>query len=133
MADDIIHLGHIALLEKAKSFGDILIVGLNTDDSIKRIKGKLRPVFSENERLQILSSLECVDYVTLFNENTPSEIIEVLKPDIHVKGGDYDFNDFNSMPEAKIINEYGGKIIIIPLLDGYSSTDIIDKILKMNN
>lgn len=130
---DIIHLGHIALLEKAKSLGDILIVGLNTDDSIKRIKGKLRPVFSENERLQILSSLECVDYVTLFNENTPSEIIEVLKPDIHVKGGDYDSNDFNSMPEAKIINDYGGKIIIIPLLEGYSSTDIIDKILKMNN
>ena len=130
---DIIHLGHIDSLENAKSLGDILIVGLNTDNSVKRLKGNLRPIKPEDERLQIISSLESVDYVTLFDEENPGRMLEKLKPHIYVKGADYNPNDFNSMPEAKIVKEYGGKIIILPILKGYSTTDIIKKINMSNN
>ncbi len=128
---DILHAGHIELLEKAKSFGDILILGLNTDKSIKIIKGENRPLNIQIDRARVIAALELVDYVVLFDESTPCEIISKIKPDIHVKGGDYDPTDFENMPEAEVINEYGGKIEVVPLLKTKSTTNIIKKISKL--
>jgi rfaE bifunctional protein nucleotidyltransferase chain/domain len=125
---EILHPGHIKLLEEAKNYGDILVVGINSDESVKRIKGEKKLIFDEKSRVKIISALECVDYVTLFNENTPENLIKIIKPHIHVKGGDYKEED---LPEAKIIKEYGGKIIILPLLEGFSTTQIIQKILTL--
>ncbi|MEM4259830.1 MAG: D-glycero-beta-D-manno-heptose-7-phosphate kinase [Candidatus Woesearchaeota archaeon] len=125
---DILHTGHVRLLQKAKSFGDILVVGLNTDESIKKIKGPERPIINQEDRAEILSSLDCVDYIVFFDENNPCEIISEIKPDIHVKGGDYNPNDYKNMPEAKIVHEYGGEVKIINLVDGKSTTNIINKI-----
>lgn len=124
---DILHTGHIKLLREAKKQGDILIVGLNTDSSVRKLKGPTRPINNEEERSEIMSSLEFVDYVTLFEEDTPVKIISELKPDIHVKGGDYNPYDYKQMPEAKIVHEYGGKIHIVKILDGKSTTNIIKK------
>jgi|UniRef100_A0A7C3WYM8 rfaE bifunctional protein nucleotidyltransferase chain/domain len=125
---EILHPGHIKLLEEAKNYGDILVVGINSDESVKRIKGEKKLIFDEKSRVKIISALECVDYVTLFNENTPENLIKIIKPHIHVKGGDYKEED---LPEAKIVKEYGGKIIILPLLEGFSTTQIIQKILTL--
>lgn len=122
---DILHIGHIRYLKKAKSFGDILVIGLNSDSSVKKLKGKNRPVFSQNERAEILSSLEFVDFVIIFNEDTPEKLISKIKPDIHVKGGDYKTDD---LPEAEIVKEYGGKIKIVKFIPGYSTTGLINKI-----
>ena len=127
---DILHIGHTRLLKKAKNFGNILILGLNTDDSIKRIKGLSRPIINEKERAEVMSALECVDYITFFDENEPSKIISEIKPDVHVKGGDYNPNDYDNMPEAKIVHGYGGKVEIISISNGHSSSDIIEKIKK---
>ena len=129
---DIIHTGHIYLLEKAKSFGDKLIVALNTDDSVKKIKGPSRPAVPENDRALIIASLMYTDYVTFFRETEPSRIISLLKPDIHVKGADYKPDDFNNMPEARIIKEYGGEIRIVRLMEGYSTTNLINKVSNPN-
>ncbi len=125
---EILHPGHIQLLEQAKSLGDILIVGINSDESVKRIKGEKKVIFDEKSRLRLVSALECVDYTVLFNENTPENLIKIIQPHIHVKGGDYKEED---LPEAKIVKSYGGKIVIIPLLEGFSTTGIIDKILTL--
>lgn len=125
---DILHVGHIRLLQKAKSFGDILILGLNTDSSVKKLKGPTRPIVNENERAEILSSLDCVDYVVFFDENEPSKIISEIRPDIHVKGGDYNPNDYSNMPEARIVHEYGGEVKIVNLVEGKSTTEIINKL-----
>jgi len=124
---DILHSGHIKLLNKAKSFGDILIVGLNTDKSVRNIKGNKRPINSQEDRVEVLSNLEAIDFIVLFDENTPKNLISKLKPDVHVKGGDYDPNDLNSLPEAETIKNYGGKIKIVNLVKGKSTTNIIKK------
>jgi glycerol-3-phosphate cytidylyltransferase len=128
---DILHAGHVMLLQKAKTFGDILIVGLNSDSSVKKIKGPLRPIFSEKERKEILCALECVDYVVLFSEINPCKIISEIRPDIHVKGGDYDPADFLKMPEAEIVKKYGGTVKIVELKKGISTSNITRKIKNM--
>ncbi|MCX7845417.1 MAG: D-glycero-beta-D-manno-heptose 1-phosphate adenylyltransferase [Dictyoglomaceae bacterium] len=125
---ELLHPGHIEILEKAKSLGDILIVGINSDNSVKEIKGEKKLILDEKSRLRIISSLEVVDYVVLFHEKTPENLISELKPDIHVKGGDYKIED---LPEAKIVKDYGGKVFIFPLLEEFSTTKIIEKILKL--
>lgn len=122
---DILHIGHLSLLEKAKTFGDILIVGLNSDNSIRKIKGPLRPIIPDHERIQLISALHYPDYVIIFHEDDPCNVISKIKPDIHVKGGDYNPEDFEKMPEAKIIKEYGGEIKIIKILEGFSTTNIL--------
>ncbi|MFH1770951.1 MAG: D-glycero-beta-D-manno-heptose-7-phosphate kinase [archaeon] len=122
---DILHVGHVKLLEKAKEHGDILILGLNTDASIKRLKGPSRPIIKEMERAEMLAALECVNYVVLFNEDTPVELIKKVRPNIHIKGGDYKTKD---MPETKYVEKFGGKVVLIPLVKGFSTTDIIKKI-----
>ena len=130
---DILHTGHIKLLRKAKSFGNNLILAINSDESVKRLKGSERPINNQYERAELLSTLEFVDYITIFDEDDPCKIISELKPHIHVKGGDYNPLDYNQMPEAKIINEYGGIIKIINLIEGKSTSQIIEKIKQLNN
>lgn len=125
---EILHPGHIEILERAKSLGDVLIVGINSDNSVKEIKGERKLILDEKSRLRIISSLEMVDYVVLFDEKTPENLISELKPDIHVKGGDY---NINNLPEAKIVQSYGGRIFIFPLVKEFSTTKIIEKILEL--
>lgn len=128
---DILHIGHVRYLQDARALGDILVVGVNSDDSVRRLKGPDRPVVPEFERVEILSALECVDYVTLFTEDTPIELILALKPDIHVKGGDYRPED---LPEAEAVRKVGGRIEIVPYTStetqGRSTTNLIGKIIS---
>jgi len=124
---DIIHLGHIDYLSKAKDLGDILLIGLNTDDSVKRLKGNNRPIKNQLERSILLASLQFIDGIILFNEDTPYELIKKVKPNILVKGSDYKKEDIVG---ADIIENTGGDIITIDFLEGYSTTSILDKIRK---
>jgi rfaE bifunctional protein nucleotidyltransferase chain/domain len=126
---DIIHLGHIDYLLKAKNLGDKLLIGLNTDESVRQIKGSHRPITDQNSRAVILASLRFVDGVILFNETTPYNLIEEIKPDLLVKGSDYLINDIVG---ADIVKENGGQIITIDFLEGYSTTSVIEKIKKIN-
>jgi len=127
---DILHVGHVKLLNKAKSFGDVLILGLNTDKAIKKLKGPSRPINNQEERAEVLANLNAVDFVVFFGEDTPVKIISELKPNIHIKGGDYNPEDFKQMPEAKIVKEYGGEVKIVELFNGKSTTGLIEKIKK---
>jgi D-beta-D-heptose 7-phosphate kinase/D-beta-D-heptose 1-phosphate adenosyltransferase len=122
---DILHAGHIASLTEAAQHGDILIVGLNADASIKGLKGPNRPVNDENARALLLASLVMVDAVVLFSEPTPLELILSIKPDVLVKGGDYKVEDIAG---AKEVLSWGGKVIINPIVKGFSTTSIINKI-----
>lgn len=122
---DILHNGHIHYLSMAADLGNILIVGLNTDVSVKKLKGKSRPVQTEQTRASVLSSLFFVNGVILFNEDTPLNLIKLIKPDVLVKGGDYVENEIAG---ADFVKSYRGEIKIIDFLDGYSTTDIISKI-----
>lgn len=124
---DIIHPGHLRVLKKAKSLGDVLIVGLNKDKSVKRLKGENRPVIDEKGRAEILSSFEMVDYVVLFGEDTPERLIKTILPHYIVKGGDYKPEE---VVGKDIVEKYGGKVIIFPLYKKYSTTKIINKILQ---
>jgi D-beta-D-heptose 7-phosphate kinase/D-beta-D-heptose 1-phosphate adenosyltransferase len=124
---DLIHGGHIHLFRFAKSCGDVLIVALNTDRSIRKIKGPSRPVFPLKERYEILSAIEHIDYLTSFSEETPQTIIAALLPDVLVKGGDWASDEIVGKKE---VEEAGGKVVRAPYLIGRSSTDIIEKILK---
>tara|TARA_B100000003_G_scaffold167398_1_gene153940 strand:- start:52 stop:516 length:465 start_codon:yes stop_codon:yes gene_type:complete len=121
---DILHPGHIHILDQAKSYGDILIVGLNSDESIKRLKGPTRPKVSQKDRLRILSSIKFVDYAVLFEEDTPLKLIKKIKPNFLVKGGDYNSDDIVG---SEFVKSNGGEIKIIQLLEGYSSSSLIDK------
>jgi len=122
---DIIHSGHIKLLKKAKQLGDVVIVGINKDSSVKKIKGKNRPIFSENQRIEIISAIEFVDYVVPFGQTTPEKLIKIIKPDILIKGGDYKKED---VVGKDIVEKYGGKVYIFPLIGNISTTNIIKKI-----
>jgi len=125
---DILHSGHIASLSDAAKEGDILIVGLNTDASTKRLKGDERPVNNENSRALLLASLAITDAVTLFDEDTPLELIKAIMPDVIVKGGDY---TLDQMIGAKEVMANGGRVVINPIVEGYSTTGIIEKIRKL--
>jgi len=124
---DLLHVGHIKYLQQAKSLGDTLIVGVNTDNSVKKIKGSKRPLIPEKERAQLVAAIEGVDYVVLFSEVTPERMISIIKPDIHVKGGDY---KTKNLPEKKIVESYGGKVIIVNKIEEKSTTFLINLILK---
>ncbi len=127
---DILHAGHVDYLEKAKMLGDYLVMGLNTDDSVSRIKGPLRPIISEDYRAVMISSLACVDMVILFNEDTPYELIKALLPDILVKGKDY---EISNIVGADIVLHHGGKVETIELTEGLSTSSIIKKIKQLND
>lgn len=122
---DILHLGHVTYLEQAKERGDILIVGLNSDASVKRLKGAKRPIKDELSRASILAALSSVDIVIIFGEDTPIDLIRAVSPDILVKGGDY---KKENIVGAKFVEENGGTVEIIPFLEGHSSTDLINKL-----
>lgn len=122
---DILHVGHIKYLKEAKKLGDVLVLGLNTDASIKKLKGKNRPIVNEINRAEMISALDCVDYIVFFAEKDPCQLIGLLKPDIHVKGGDY---KIEALPETKVVRSYGGKVKILKFVEGFSTTDIIEKI-----
>ncbi len=125
---DLFHTGHLHLLEEAKKLGDVLIVAINSDQSVKRLKGAQRPIFDENERAKIIAALGFVDYVVVFEEDTPFELIEELKPDIIVKGGDY---TVERVVGRDIVESYGGRVHIIPLLEGVSTSSLIEKIKNL--
>ena len=122
---DILHVGHITYLEKAKNFGDALFVGINSNNSIKKIKGINRPVNDQNDRAIVLKSIESVDVVTIFDEETPENLIKEIAPDYLVKGGDYNPNKIVGYNK---VTSYGGKVKIISYVEGFSSTNIIKKI-----
>jgi D-beta-D-heptose 7-phosphate kinase/D-beta-D-heptose 1-phosphate adenosyltransferase len=113
-------------LRQAKALGDVLVVGINSDSSTRRLKGPGRPINSERDRMALAAALDAVDYVILFDEDTPTELIRVLRPHIHVKGGDY-ANE--ALPEAAAVHEVGGRIVIVPLAGTLSTTSMIDRIV----
>jgi len=125
---DILHVGHVRYLREAKKIGDILVLALNSDSSVRAIKGEERPLVSEEERAEVLAALEFIDFVTIFPELTPLELINYLKPDILIKGGDW--------PEDKVVGreevkKWGGRVAIIPEVEGKSTTNIVEKIKKV--
>ena len=124
---DIIHRGHIEVLAQTADLGDRLIIGLNSDTSTQKLKGKNRPIIEEQSRAILLASLEFVDAVILFSEDTPINLISTLLPDVLAKGGDY---EIETIVGHEIVHNNGGKVILIPFVDGFSSTTIIDKIKK---
>lgn len=123
---DILHRGHVHYLEKAKTLGDILIVGLNSDESVKKIKGEKRPIVSQDDRAFVLSALGCVDYVCIFDEETPEELIKKLVPDILVKGADWEKEDIVG---KDIVEKSGGQVVTIPEVKGKSTKKIIHTII----
>lgn len=123
---DVLHRGHVSYLEAARALGGSLIVGLNTDASAKRLgKGADRPLNNQDDRAHVIAALASVDAVVFFDEDTPYKIIEAIRPDIIVKGGDY---DMNALPETKLVQSWGGKAIALQFLDGYSTTALVRKI-----
>lgn len=125
---DILHHGHLTYLAQAASFGNVMVIGVNADASVKRLKGEERPVTHENDRLFQLASLLVVDAVCLFEEDTPKELIELVKPDVLAKGGDY---TIETIVGADFVQKNGGRVEVIPFVSGYSTTSIIDHIKKL--
>jgi D-beta-D-heptose 7-phosphate kinase/D-beta-D-heptose 1-phosphate adenosyltransferase len=126
---DILHPGHTRYLAEAKKLGDHLIVAVNSDRSVKAIKGPNRPVLDEADRAELLAALECVDSVLIFDEEDPLKTIQVLVPDVLVKGGDWAEDEIIG---ADVVKNAGGKVIRIPFVDGYSTSDIVEKIKKLS-
>ena len=124
---DILHAGHVDYLEKARALGDYLVVALNTDETVRQLKGDTRPVNQLEDRMKVIAALRCVDCVVSFSEQTPEAMILDIRPDVHVKGGDY---TEESLPEAKIVRGYGGSVVIMPTLEGRSTTGIIERMQK---
>lgn len=123
---DILHVGHVRYLQAAKKLGDVLVLGLNSDASVQALKGPTRPVNSQADRAEVLAGLEAVDHIIVFDEVTAEKLISLIQPDIYVKGGDY---IVDQLPEAKIVQAYGGQIVLVPEVAGCSSTNMIKKII----
>lgn len=123
---DVLHVGHVDCLQRARALGDVLIVGLNSDASTRLLKGDKRPIVPQEERAQLLAALECVDYVVIFEETTAERLIAALRPEVYVKGGDWAVED---LPEAKAVAEHGVRVEILAQVPGRSTTDIIETIL----
>jgi D-beta-D-heptose 7-phosphate kinase/D-beta-D-heptose 1-phosphate adenosyltransferase len=124
---DLLHIGHIRYLEKARTLGDILVVGVNSDSSVRKLKGSKRPVLPVKERAEILSGLECVDYITIFDEIDPLKLITSLKPNVLVKGGDW---TKEQIVGREVVERSGGEVVIIPFIRGASTSNLIETILK---
>jgi rfaE bifunctional protein nucleotidyltransferase chain/domain len=123
---DLLHVGHVRYLEGAKALGDLLVVGINSDAAVRALKGKGRPLQSQDDRAEILASLECVDYVVLFDALTVAGLLEALQPDIHAKGTDY---TCDTVPERETVSSYGGRVAIVGDPKAHSSKDLIGAIL----
>lgn len=122
---DVLHFGHVHYLLQAKELGDVLVVGLNSDNSVRRLKGPSRPINGEKERAFVLAALTCVDYVVVFEEDTPKELIETVRPDVLVKGGDY---ALDQIVGADFVTRNGGSVTTLPFVEGFSSTRIIEQL-----
>ena len=121
---DLLHPGHIRYLQQASRLGDALIVGLNSDASVRQLKGEGRPILKEDERAEVMAALACVDYVMVFNEETPQELIAALLPDVLVKGGDYQLDEIHGREEVEAA---GGRVVSLPFVEGASTTLIIER------
>ncbi|MDH7485033.1 MAG: adenylyltransferase/cytidyltransferase family protein [Anaerolineae bacterium] len=127
---DLLHLGHVDLLQRARALGDVLVVGLNSDASTRQLKGPLRPIMPQAERAAMLAALACVDLVVIFDELTANRLVAALRPDIYVKGGDWQPDgDRAGPPEAAVVHSYGGQVRFLPYLPGHSTSDLIQTIL----
>jgi D-beta-D-heptose 7-phosphate kinase/D-beta-D-heptose 1-phosphate adenosyltransferase len=124
---DLLHIGHVRYLEEAKALGDVLVVGVNSDTSVRKLKGPKRPILPEDERVEILSGLGCVDYVTLFNERDPLKLITSLHPDVLVKGGDW---PKEQVVGREVVERSGGEVVIIPFVGKASTSNLIETILE---
>ena len=127
---DLLHSGHVQYLNEARQLGDFLVLGINDDDSVKRLKGAQRPILPLRERMEILSGLEMVDMLIPFADDTPINLIEAIKPDVLVKGGDY---EISGIVGAELVQQQGGEVKVLSFKDAASTTNIIDKILKVYN
>ena len=125
---DILHVGHIRYLQKARSLGDCLVVGLNADSSVRKLKGTGRPVTGERDRAEVLGALACVDYVILFSDKTPERLIRAVRPDYLVKGGDW---KKEQIVGSAFVESYGGKVLSLPFVKGFSTTGLLGKIKKV--
>jgi rfaE bifunctional protein nucleotidyltransferase chain/domain len=119
---DILHVGHLRYLQEARNLGDALLIAVNSDSSVKRLKGDSRPLITADERAEMLDGLSCVDYVTFFETDTPVPLIEIIKPSIYCKGGDY---TVESLPETPVVQSYGGKVVILGFTVGRSTSRLI--------
>ena len=122
---DILHAGHVRYLTAAEAMGAFLVIGLNSDASVRRLKGEGRPIVSEADRAEVLDALRAVDIVTIFDEPTAEELVRLVRPNVYVKGGDY---SLDTLPEAKIVQAAGGRVEFIPFLEGHSTTGVIERI-----
>lgn len=122
---DLLHVGHVRYLRQARALGDVLVVAVNSDRSVRKLKGETRPIQNEQDRLEILASLDSVDYVTLFDEDTPLAVIERLQPDVLVKGGDW---PRHRIVGRNVVEKRGGRVVTIPYVEGASTTDLVRKI-----
>ena len=125
---DLLHPGHVRYLAQARALGDALVVALNSDRSVRILKGEGRPILNEEERVEVIAALEVVDYVTVFDEETPHSLISRLLPDVLVKGGDWQLSEIVGRAE---VERAGGRVLSLPFLEGYSSTDIIERIKRL--
>jgi glycerol-3-phosphate cytidylyltransferase len=124
---DILHRGHVEYLSRASDLGDLFIIGLNSDSSVSKLKGEYRPAVDEESRAITLAAFEFVDFVVLFSEDTPIDLMRTLRPHVWVKGGDY--KNLEHLPEYRVMMDIGGEVIILPFVEGFSTTDIYKKIL----
>lgn len=122
---DLLHVGHLRTLQWARAQGDVLVVGLNSDESVRRLKGERRPLTPEADRAELLAGFSCVDYVVIFEEDTPMAVLTQIRPEVHVKGGDYRPED---LPEAPLVQSYGGRVLVTPLIEGRSTTATVNRI-----
>jgi rfaE bifunctional protein nucleotidyltransferase chain/domain len=134
---DLLHLGHIRYLQEARALGDFLVLGLNSDESVRMLKGEERPLVPEQERAEIMAALSCIDYVTIFPERIANSLLELLQPAIYVKGGDYvgaqpGTINTDRLPEAQAVQAYGGIIQLIPYVPHHSTTELITKIKHLS-
>jgi rfaE bifunctional protein nucleotidyltransferase chain/domain len=127
---DILHVGHVRNLQAAREQGDLLVVGLNSDASVRQLKGPTRPILPAVERAELLAALECVDAVIVFEELLPTTAIGRLQPDVHCKGADYAPPHGKPIPEAAVVESYGGRIAFLPLLPGISTSDLVERIQR---
>ncbi|HSV73006.1 MAG TPA: D-glycero-beta-D-manno-heptose 1-phosphate adenylyltransferase [Chthonomonadales bacterium] len=125
---DILHIGHVRYLADARALGDLLVVGLNSDASVRRLKGERRPLVPQDERAEMLAHLASVDLVCIFEEDRPDDLIRIVRPDVHAKGGDYRADE---LPEAPLVRSLGGQVAIVPLVEGRSTTLIVNRIVSL--
>jgi rfaE bifunctional protein nucleotidyltransferase chain/domain len=128
---DLLHAGHARYLRAAGDFGDVLVVGVNSDNSVRRLKGSGRPILPESERAELIASLACVSCVVVFDEDAPEECMRLLKPHLHCKGADYAPPHGKPIPEAILVESYGSKVAFLPLVDGRSTTEMIRRIQSL--